>query len=241
MMKIRITDNPDSSIKIINEALQKRIINRIERYRIGIATARARPYYMFTSWLRHMDMRFDVLAPSEIPRYGGHIILTTRAEAPLPCRKAVLYEDELERGSAVALAALIRRCGCLDDELVVGVDPGKRLGLSVFYAGEEVERSLFSSVDGLASHVCRVLERTGAARRVVRIGNGEMATARRLVAAISAAGPPPFRLEFVNEVGTSPRTRHCNRRGERDMLAARAIAQMEGRHPGRGLPVAAVG
>lgn len=206
---------------------------------MGIATARARPYYMFTRWLRRLAVNFDVIKPSEIPRYRGHVILTTRDEAPLVCNKVLMYEDDLERGSAVALAVLLRRCGvgAFDDELVVGVDPGKRLGLSVLYAGQEVEGSLFSSVEQLVSHVSGILERTGTARRTVRIGNGDMATAKRLGAALRSAGLPPFRLEFVDEMGTSPRTRHCNRRGKRDMLAARAIARMDG-HSGRGLPVA---
>ena len=193
---------------------------------MGVATVRARPYYLFTKWLREMGADFDVLEPREMSGYGGHIMLTTRPEALPACRCALLFLDELERGSAVALSLLLRRCGVFGDDLVAGIDPGQRLGLAVSYAGREVESSLFTSVRVLVSHLSDIITGIGASSCTIRMGDGEMVTAGRVCESLAAADLPPFRLEFVNEAGTSPRGRSCNRRGKRDMLAARAIAGM---------------
>jgi hypothetical protein len=187
-------------------------------------------------------MCFDVLEPREMPGYGGNIILTTRAEARAwPTRVgrcALLFPDELERGSAVALSLLLRRCGIFGDDLLVGIDPGKRLGLAASYAGLEVEASLFTSVHALVSHVAALVRGIGPSSCTIRIGNGEMASAARIRGALASADLPPLRIEIVDEMGTSPRGRNCNRRGKRDVLAARAIAKIG---CGRGLPAAAAG
>ena len=201
-------------------------ITPIDPYRVGVATAQARPYYTFTKWLREMDAEFDVLEPKEMSAYGGHIMLTTRREASPVCRCALLFCDELERGSAVALSVLLRRCGVFGDDLVIGIDPGQRLGLAVSYAGRELETALFTSARALVDHVSDLLAGIEASSYTIRIGNGEMVSAARVCGALAAADLPPFRLEFINESGTSPRGRNCNRRGKRDMLAARAIAEM---------------
>lgn len=180
-----------------------------------------------------MGARFDALEPSRAAKYAGHIILTTRDEAPPGREGVLLYEEYTEWGPTVSLSILLRRCGALGDELVVGVDPGQRLGLSVLYGGQEVERSLATSPAGLVLRVSHILGWPGPARRVVRIGNGDMATAKLIHSMLKSFDLPPFRLELVDEMGTSLRTKHCNQRGKRDMLAARAIAQTEA-----GLPVA---
>lgn len=195
---------------------------------MGVATAQARPYYIFTRWLRGLGADFDVLEPQYIPEYGGHIVLTTRPEASHTGRCALLFIDELDRGSAVALSLLLRRCGVLGDDLVVGIDPGKRLGLAVSYAGREVETLLFTSEQALVWHVASLLRGIGASSYTIRIGDGEMISAAHVCGALMEADLPPFRLELVDESGTSRRSRNFNRSGKRDMMAARAIAGMEG-------------
>lgn len=173
-------------------------------------------------------MKFDVLEPKEMPRYGGHIILTTRAEARLICRavhrRALLFPDELKRGSAVALALLLRRCGVFGDDLLIGIDPGKRLGLAVSYAGREVEASMFVSEGILTSHVYDMVRGIGPSSYIIRIGDGEMSSAMRIRETLVNAGLRPSCIVTVDETGTSPREQNCNRRGKRDILAARAIA-----------------
>ncbi len=211
--------------------MNNHIINHIEKYRIGVATARAKPYYKFTQWLSHMGIKYDVLVPLQMHDYSGHIVLTTPQEViPVPPTVRVMYDYELAMGYGIALATLLSRCGAdaFDDHLVIGIDPGKLLGVAVFYAGQEVEQVLFFSDTHLVSYISVMLRWSGSSYRTVRVGNGDMHTARRLAALLSLEDLPPYNLEFVNEANTSSRSRNCNQRGKRDMLAARTIAQI---HP----------
>lgn len=171
-------------------------------------------------------MGFDVLYPQDMPGYDGHILLTTRTEADArtPPRCALLFADELESGSAVALSLLLRRLGIHGDDLVMGIDSGKLLGLAVSYAGREVEASLFTTVSALISHVSYLLQEIRPSRCIIRIGDGDVESATQIVRGLKSVGVPPHMLKMVDETGTSPRGRNCNRRGIRDVLAARSIA-----------------
>lgn len=189
---------------------------------MGVTTAQARPYYLFTCWLRVLNIKFDVLKPDGMRHYTGDVILT-RHEVPSDnIDKIMLYDDEMEHGSAITLA-LLQRCGIPDDSIIIGIDPGRRIGLSVFYGGMEIERQLFTSMEKMVFHIFEHVKSTG---RLIRIGDGDMPTAWRICRILDGINIP-YKLEFINESGTSPRTRHCNSGGKRDMLAARAIAQRE--------------
>lgn len=205
------------------------VIDHMQEYRIGVATTRARPYYTLVTWLRKAGISFDTLEPEWIRTYTGHIVLTTREEAPAQCPVPLMYTDEME-DDTLALAQVLHRCGAdsFDGTLVAGVDPGKTMGFSASYAGHEIERSLFVSVPSLAVHIAYMLEWPVPSRRIVRVGDGDMHTAKCLVSELASHNIPSFDLEFVDESSTSPRSRHCNSRGKRDMLAAKTISCMDG-------------
>lgn len=195
---------------------------------MGIATAQGKPYYLFTRWLRELNVKFDVLEPDRMEHYTGDVILTTKREVSGNVNQVILYDDDLRRGSAVALALLLERRGEFGRDLVIGIDPGQRLGLSIFYGGSEIERVLFVSINAMVFHISDIINSIKSTRCLIRIGNGDMHTAWDIHEALYAIGVP-VQVEFVNEAGTSPRIRHCNRRGKRDMLAAREIAQRDPR------------
>lgn len=205
-------------------------IDPLRDSRIGVATAYGRPYYRFASHLRRMGLGFDPILPEEMPRYGGDLVLTTRGEAA-ECRVPVLYEDVLEYHPTVARGMMMQRIGPgleLED-LVLGIDPGRRTGLSVSYYGQEIERSVHQSADGLVSHVIEVLGGLWARRKIVKVGNGNMNVARSIIETLNLRFCSSFELEFVDEQRTSPRTKNHNQGGKRDMLSARYISQRDGR------------
>ena len=140
--------------------------------------------------------------------------------------KILLYDDEMKHGSTITLVLLLQRCGITGDDLIVGIDPGRRIGLSVFYGSVEIERQLFISIERMSSHIRHIFKYIKSTRHLIRIGDGDMTTAWRICRTLDVIDTP-YSLEFVNESGTSPRTRHCNSRGKQDMLAARAIAQRD--------------
>ncbi|RNJ78414.1 MAG: hypothetical protein EB829_04660 [Nitrosopumilus sp. H8] len=176
-----------------------------------------------------MGMRFDSILPGEIPGYSGDLVLTTRAESPA-CAMPVLYEDVLEFHPTVTRGMMMQRLGpgLEIEDLVLGVDPGQRTGLSVFYHGQEIESSVYPSADSLVSHIIEVMGGLWARRKIVKIGNGNMGVAKKIIDMLNLRFCSSFELEFVDEQRTSPKIKNHNQGGKRDMLSARYISRREG-------------
>ena len=115
-----------------------------------------------------------------------------------------------------------------DEDLILGVDPGQRIGLSIFYYGKEIESSFHSSVEELVFHIIQVLGGLRAKRKIVKIGNGNMKIAKQIVTVLNLNFCSSFELEFVDEQKTSLKIKNFNQRGKRDMLSAKYISQREG-------------
>jgi len=142
----------------------------------------------------------------------------------------VLYEEEFNADPTVIKGLIMQKLesGMNEDSLVIGIDPGNRIGLSVFYHQKEIERSTYTSLDELISHVVKILGGLKADKKIVKIGNGNMKTARQITNLLNLKFCSHFELEFVDEHKTSLRTKNYNKRGERDKMSARYISQREG-------------
>ena len=115
-----------------------------------------------------------------------------------------------------------------NENIVVGIDPGQRIGLSISYYDKEIESSYFSSVDNLIFHMIHVLGSLRAKRKIVKIGNGNMILAKKIINMLNLKFCSSFELEIVDEHKTSPKIKNFNQRGKRDMLSAKYISQREG-------------
>ena len=156
--------------------------------------------------------------------------MTTRKESPLKCEKPVLHEDILEHPPTVIRGMMIQKLNLNfeEEDLVLGIDPGQRTGLSVFYFGKEIESSFYSSVDELVLHIIRVLGGLRAKRKIIKIGNGNMLVAKKIVNLLNLKFCSSFEMEFVDEHKTSLKIKNFNQGGKRDMLSARYISQRDG-------------
>jgi len=112
-----------------------------------------------------------------------------------------------------------------EEDLILGVDPGQRIGLSIFYYGKEIESSFHSSVEELVFHIIQVLGGLRAKRKIVKIGNGNMKIAKQIATMLNLNFCSSFELEFVDEQKTSLKIKNFNQRGKRDMLSAKYISQ----------------
>ena len=198
--------------------------------RIGVATAYGRPYYRFSTLLKKFNLSFDSLLPGEIPKYTGHLVLTTYGESLRGCKMPVLFEDILAHHPAVARGLMMQkiRPDFEDEDLVLGIDPGQRTGLSVSYCGMEIDGSFHSSVEALVDHIAGIMSGLDAGRRIVKIGNENMHLAGQIASMLGMKRCPPFKLEFVDEQNTSLKIKNFNQRGRRDILSARYISRREG-------------
>jgi hypothetical protein len=114
------------------------------------------------------------------------------------------------------------------NDLLLGIDPGLRTGLSVFYFGKEIERSIFTSIEDLVVHIAKILAELKAERKIVKIGDGNMKLAKEIITLLNLKFCSDFELEFVDERRTSLKVKNYNQRGKRDMMSAKYISQREG-------------
>jgi hypothetical protein len=115
-----------------------------------------------------------------------------------------------------------------EKDLVIGIDPGQQIGLSVFYLGKEIESSFYSSIEELIFHIIGILGNLRAKRKIIKIGNGNMNIAKKIEKLLNLRFCSSFDLEYVDESKTSLKIKNFNQRGKRDMLSAKFISQREG-------------
>lgn len=156
--------------------------------------------------------------------------MTTKNEAPSDSSTPMLHEEIFDKHPTVIRGWILQKLDMVfeEDELVLGVDPGSRIGLSIFYFGKEIESSLYSSIESLVTHIITILAELRAKRKIVKIGNGNMEIAKKIGTMLNLKFCSSFELEFVDERKTSLKIKNFNQRGKRDMLSAKYISQRQG-------------
>ncbi|NOQ44094.1 MAG: hypothetical protein GQ471_00270, partial [Nitrosopumilus sp.] len=67
-----------------------------------------------------------------------------------------------------------------ENDLVIEIDPGHQIGLSVFYFGKEIESSFYLSIEELVLHIIDILGSLRAKQKIIKIGNGNMDIAKKI-------------------------------------------------------------
>ena len=203
--------------------------------KVTVATVRGRPYYNITCALRRMELQFDSLSPEEAAVSNAKVIITTQDEAGIVNKKGVVMIDtELEKYPAIAKAKILRSImgeRVVDDQLVIGIDPGSRIGISAIYLHHEIASAVVeSSPQDAINHVAAILGGIESRKKVVKIGDGNIAMAIQIARILKMKFKDSVSIEIVDEHGTSlPQNTDANRRGIRDRSSARAIAFRSGK------------
>lgn len=178
-----------------------------------------------------MDMQYDSISPEEAALSNAKVIITTRDEAGIVNRNvAVMLDTDLEKYPAVAKAKILRSIAGpqADDQLLVGIDPGSRIGISVIYLKQEISSTVESSPEDAVEQVSALLGGIASRKKVVKIGDGDIRMARLLARALKFRFKDNVHVELVDERGTSQNA-EANRRGARDRSSARTIAFRSGK------------
>ncbi len=200
--------------------------------RVNVATVRGRSYYEIVRALKSIGVKYDSMSPEEALLSDAKVIITTPEEsgAFAGSNKTVLLASELEKYPAIAKAKIMKSMAgpAEDDQLIVGIDPGTRIGISVIYLHNEIVSMLESSPRGAVGQVAALVAGISSRKKIVRIGDGDMTMARQIAWALKNRFGDHLHVEIVDEHGTS-QTADAHRRGPRDRSSARAIAFREGR------------
>ena len=189
-----------------------------------------RSYFKFVNTLKHLKLSYDSVLPEEITSSDKRLILTTVRESEKIPSNLIMFDDEFDYDPTIIRGKIVEKLdsGIHHGSLVIGIDPGSRIGLSIFYREKEIESSIYTSLDDLISHIVKILVGLNGKRKVVKVGNGNMKIARQITNLLNLRFCSHFELEFVDERKTSLRVRNYNKRGERDKISARYITQREG-------------
>jgi len=192
--------------------------------RICVATSKAGAYYALVSRLRRADLPFSSTLP-DFDLDDCALILTTAGEAGRFGPKALALEN-LDEDPGIFKGQVVSRLTGAGDVILVGVDPGKRTGLAVFYGQTKLAFNTFDSAGAICSHVRAFALGIPSSRMLVRVGNGNRAMATRLVDGLRKEVPDAT-IEIVDESGTS--TGSSKMKGvQRDQVAAAKIAFRKG-------------
>jgi hypothetical protein len=203
--------------------------------KVAVATVRGRPYYNITCALRLMELQFDSLLPEEAAVSNAKVIITTQDEAGTVNTKGIVMIDtELEKYPAIAKAKILRSImgeRAIDDQLIIGIDPGSRIGISAIYLHHEIASAVVeSSLQDAINQVAAMLGGIESRKKVVKIGDGNIAMASQIALMLKMKFKDSISVEIVDEHGTSlPQNTDANRRGARDRSSARTIAFRSGR------------
>ena len=206
------------------------IITYLQNARIGIATEQGKPYYRFSRILKDLGMNYDSILPKDIPNFDGDIILTTEKEAPKTSPIPLLFDDITEKDIEVIQGLISQKLHLEinDDQLLLGIDPGKQIGLSIYYLGNEISSSFFVSIEKLIQKIISILAELKAKQKIIKFGNGDMHMATKIAELLNLKFCSSFEIEFVDERNTSLKIKNFNQRGKRDMLSAQFITQRSG-------------
>ena len=191
---------------------------------IGVATEDSRAYYSILTRLKKTNLRFVSLTPAKAVEQRFWPVITTRRETSdfqftsIPIEE--LDEDPMIMEGQILSHALRQA----KQVLLIGVDPGLRMGMAVYYSGIKLGSPTFNSVELLRRKVSDVVQRIPHSKALVRVGNGSPRQSRAIAESITAQLPDVV-VEIVDEKGTSVR----NSKGlTRDQVAAEKIAFRKG-------------
>jgi hypothetical protein len=197
-----------------------------------VATVYGKPYYKIINALKSLGLQFDSVSPEEAALINSPLVITTEQEMNLVGKKNMLLDSELDEEPALVRAKILRSITGIyqDDQLVIGIDPGSRIGIAVFYLQKEIESQVVTSVRKSIHLISALLDGVESRKKIVRIGYGDRVMANQIASKLYERFGNQIIIELVNEHGTSAvHTMDTNRRGMRDKLSARTIALRKGK------------
>ncbi len=196
--------------------------------RVIISTNNMRFYYAVTGYLKEKGVPFMSFRLGEPVPTRNSVLITTEEEAALMEHPRIFYHDNPITAARMAIQGM--KSGKRYREIIIGIDPGKAIGIAVTGDGGILSASVLSSVEEVREELLFYTGYYTAERFLIRIGNGDQTVRDRITAEIWPLG---LRMEMVREQDVRKDEKSANafarnRREASDIAAAIGIAAMEG-------------
>jgi hypothetical protein len=201
-------------------------------HKITVATLNGKSYYKIINTLKLLQLNYEELSPSEALNSYSRIIITSKEESPIFKKKNIIVDSELNENPVIIKAKILRKLieSHTYDQLTIGIDPGNRIGISIFYLYDEIESVVLSTIESTVNFIIKILSGINEKKKIVRIGDGNINMARTIAFVIKSNFKDLVHIEIVNEYGTSSiQNNESNRRILKDKSSARLIAFRSGK------------
>ena len=178
--------------------------------------------------MKRIKVPFTSMAPgAKIPE-GVKLAITTSKEKDLTAGIDIILLEDIENDEDLAKQKILKQLQVDRDEpLVVGVDPGRRIGVVGYYGNSELYGEVLGSSEEAIQRILKLLKSGQRRSKIVRIGNGNPKLAAELAETLRIRAGNDIHIEIVDESGTSAAIKP-NIRSVRDVRSARLIAFRHG-------------
>ena len=194
---------------------------------VTVATADSRAYYSIVSRLKATHLKFVSVTPAQALKEGKEPILTTKKESEMFADLMLMIIEDLDESPIIMEGQIL--ANMLSEPrrmLLIGVDPGSRIGVVAFYGGNELGSFTVNSVEILKTRIFELVDKIPNSSTVIKIGDGAHRLSESLARALSKLLPKAT-IEMVDEKGTSI-SNFKGRKLTRDQSAAARIAFRKG-------------
>ena len=193
-------------------------------------TSNIKSYYKITQLLKQHNFPFISLIPeNEIPQ-TVNLIITTDSEKHYVSKLNYLTLEEIEY-SETFLCLIMNKINHVESDLItIGIDPGLRIGITVYNGRKKIYWNVLSSIKELQKIINEIFEFFIHVKKIIKIGNGNKKVSNNLARILKLQLDEHSIIEIVNEFGTSLSKSRPNRRGLRDIKSADIIAFRQGKH-----------
>ena len=193
-----------------------------------ISTDNIRFYYGVAGYLKDEGLAFMSVPVGEPLPARDTVVITTEREAPLMDHPRIYYHDDPVIAARMAIQAL--KMEKKYDEIVIGIDPGKAIGMAVVGDGRVLGASVLSTVEDVSEELSFYLDSYMAERLLVRIGDGDRTVRDRIITEIWPLG---LEMEIVKEQDVKKEERRAGefakrRKDASDIAAAIGISMKNG-------------
>ncbi|UCD73387.1 MAG: hypothetical protein JSW01_01735 [Candidatus Bathyarchaeota archaeon] len=195
---------------------------------VAVATLSGSAYYGLVKELKKRGIAFISLNPnSKIPIHIN-LVLTTKEEHHLVNHSNVISYDEKEDvaeiiDKAIQIAYRIQEVR----KLTIGVDPGKKWGLSAIADDLVLHSNEYISMKDVEDRIQKLIAKINAEEYIVKIGNGSEPYHSQLISRLNESLPREVIIESVQEEGTSSNLIRKSRRNNAE--SAERISSRKGK------------
>jgi hypothetical protein len=199
--------------------------------KVAVATVQGKAYFLIVNQLREQNIPFISLVPGQSVPAKMKLVITTEHEKYLINHdNIVVFYNEDGLDSLVDKIKVMLLGKEAFRKIVVGIDPGKSIGLAAIADGKVIEKGNCFSTKELIDSIHKVIRHVnfGVTNVSIKIGNG-VPYYKEVVEGLDDTLPPQVVLEVVGEAGTNkPLKKNKRSRVFRHISSATNIAGRTG-------------